>query len=554
MFTYWSKASQGSEKVPKILKYIHRIAFVEDLPTASIDLIKGDLKIGVRFFLDQVEGPEDLLFILIHERNHWILRRLYPEALDEMDYPPGLLNFAEDAYVNGIGRRQIPSTLPERFYHRPEELLLTGRHSQVDWGFFQIGAGSLNPLEKAHAGLYRGNRALLKELGETPVSGVSMPGYSRWMDLVLSWYREAQARGEEVRETNPGPGEGEPAPVSEKGGNQAKDRGKETPASPPPNPETKANEPKPNRSQGDSPGTGEEKEGPPSPGSPLSDGTPDQGETEPSQTVSGDDKASPEEGGWPSLDQFLESYIPLVENTPRPEGTEAQMSLGGTGLRRVPIPPLTPDDPVVGLILNTSDLPEFRDQVEIFDGASFVGIEGVIKGILSDRATEKIYAGYSVPVPPVLTRRDLLTLAGGNIPPVWGRDWGVQGPNLHLYVDVSGSMTRWYGYIPYIYQALRHLGGRVFQFSTRVVEVDPEALYLETTGGTSFDAVAKHLLEEEVRGAILITDGIGVLSASFIGPLRERLETLVYIKTEDNPKRNWEVLATEVLALKGGKG
>ncbi|MFA4901846.1 MAG: hypothetical protein WC600_03785 [Desulfobaccales bacterium] len=108
IFSYWSDCCQGSERVPKILKYIHEITFDEALPTAPVDLYKGDLTIGVRFFLDHITGPEDLLFILIHERNHLILRRLYPDVLPGADYPPELFNFAEDAYVNAIGRRRRP--------------------------------------------------------------------------------------------------------------------------------------------------------------------------------------------------------------------------------------------------------------------------------------------------------------------------------------------------------------------------------------------------------------------------------------------------------------
>jgi hypothetical protein len=94
-------------------------------------LLKYGFPNGVQFFLDHITGPEDLLFILIHERNHLILRRLYPDVLPGDNYPREVFNFAEDAYVNAIGRRQVASTLPERFYHQPE-LLLTAKHSCID--------------------------------------------------------------------------------------------------------------------------------------------------------------------------------------------------------------------------------------------------------------------------------------------------------------------------------------------------------------------------------------------------------------------------------------
>jgi hypothetical protein len=122
IFSYWSDCCQGSERVPKLLKYIHEIRFDEALPTAAVDLLRGDLKIGVNCFLEHLIGPEDVLFILIHERNHLILRR------------------------------QVASTLPERFYRQPGGLLLTCKHSYIDWTLFHIkGYGNHNYLKQAHA-------------------------------------------------------------------------------------------------------------------------------------------------------------------------------------------------------------------------------------------------------------------------------------------------------------------------------------------------------------------------------------------------------------------
>jgi hypothetical protein len=155
--------------------------------------MRGDLKIGVQFFLDHIAGPEDLLFILIHERNHLILRRLYPDVVPGADYPPEVFNFAEDAYVNAIGRRQVVSTLPERFYHQPGELLLTAKHSAIDWTLFHIGGnGDYNYLKQAHAALYHRNPALLSLLGEVVVETGGFSGYRRWMELVSQWYWEKQ--------------------------------------------------------------------------------------------------------------------------------------------------------------------------------------------------------------------------------------------------------------------------------------------------------------------------------------------------------------------------
>ena len=194
LFSYWSSCCQGSERVPKILKYIREISFDEALPTACIDLVKGRLKLGVGFFLDQIQGPEDFLFILIHERNHLILAKLYPDLNPGNGYPLDLFNFAQDAYINAIGRRTIPSTLPERFYQDPLEMVLTGRHSRIDWSGFRI-KGDSSLVKEAHQGIYRGNYSLMQALGER-LEGVGIPGYREWMEVMAEWYQESRSQAQ----------------------------------------------------------------------------------------------------------------------------------------------------------------------------------------------------------------------------------------------------------------------------------------------------------------------------------------------------------------------
>jgi hypothetical protein len=509
VFTYWSDCCQGSERVPKILKYIHQITFDEALPTANVDLRKSDLTIGVEFFLDHIAGPEDLLFILIHERNHLILRRLYPDIMPGHDYPREVFNFAEDAYVNAIGRRQVASTLPERFYRQPLELLLTAKHSRIDWNLFSLnGNGTHNYLKHAHASLYQWNPALLQALGEVVGSPSGFSGYRRWMDLVCQWYVGKEAEGsqdpdEELDHEEDGDAgsDGDPEPDQEE-----------------PLAAVEENLPEPGGQEGG-----------------------ETGATDTGEGVAKDD-------GFHELAEAIKTYAPLVQGSAL-EIECSEASEAGSGVRKVPIPDLRPGDPVFNLILETSDLSEFHHQVRLFEPQALSGIDDAIQGVLADRATEKTLEGYSVPVPPAITRKDLFSLAGGVIPAVWERRWGVERPNIDLYIDVSGSMGYYYGYIPYIYDALRAVRGRVFQFSTRVVEVDPEDPFLHTTGGTRFDAVAQHLLAAESRAAIILSDGHGLLSNRHIEALKAQLETLIYIKVQPNREQNWEHVATEVIVL-----
>ncbi len=558
VFSYWSDCCQGSERVPKILKYIHQITFDETLPTARVDLRRGDLALGVQFFLDHITGPEDLLFILIHERNHLILRRLYPDVMPGFDYPREVFNFAEDAYVNAIGRRQVASTLPERFYRQPWELLLTAKHSRIDWTRFRAGGnGSYNSLKHAHAALYHRNPALLQAVGEVVWAPSSLSGYRQWMNLVCQWYvgqEDEEVENGEMAETS-GTGESEegtasegvPAGSANTDGTDAPDTEAEAgqdQASPDDEPADSAESMA--QGEGNDNGSEPDQEEPMAASEETLPEPEDQGNGGAGASDAGEGAANDE--GFQALAEAIKTYAPLVEgSTQEIDGSEA--SEVDSGIRRIPLPNLKPGEPIVDLILETSDLREFRHRVRLFEPGALAGIDDAIQGVLADRATEKTLEGYSIPVPPALTRKDLFSLAGGVIPAVWERRWGVERPQIDLYIDVSGSMGHYYGYIPYLYDALRAVRGRVFQFSTRVVEVDPEDPFLHTTGGTQFDAVAKHLLTEGSRAAIILSDGHGTLATHYVDALRAQLETLVYIKVQPNREQNWELVATEVVVL-----
>jgi len=193
IFKYWSGCCRDSERVPKILKFIKHIAFDPGVPTASVNFMKGELRIGIQFFLDHINGPEDLLFILIHERNHLILRKLYPYVIRD-DYPRHLFNFGEDAIINALSRKYVPSTLPERFYKRPMEMILTGKHSRIDWDHFKTDDNGMNRLKDAHAAIYKSNFNLLRAIGESSLYSANSCGYEQWMKLVLEWHKWMKQR------------------------------------------------------------------------------------------------------------------------------------------------------------------------------------------------------------------------------------------------------------------------------------------------------------------------------------------------------------------------
>jgi len=575
LFEYWSKCSGGSDKVPKILTYIHRIRFDEGIETAQIDLIKGDLKIGVKFFLDWIQGPEDFLFLLIHERNHLILRTLYPQVNPET-YPEALFNFAEDAYINGISRRTIPSTLPERYYKNERELILTGYHNRIDWNRYCLkGNKSTNPIGLHHAGLYWHNRALLKAIREV-IYNPGMVGYEQWMGLMAKWYEETRFT-ETLKGFGEKGGKGFKRPQPEDEPDDQGETGQERSANNPSLEEEASQRPEAEGQVSDGEETREGTESDQADGETNSQGqdSPDKNpashskrkqsedddqdedeDEDEDEETSGDpfdeEEANPLPVNRPGrvFDPVLPDYVPLVVN---PDRIRPSSSLGGNPegdeVKRIPIPFLRPDDPVVNLIRETSEIDDFTRKVEALTPEKLGQVEGLIRDTLSDRATDQVWKGYSVPVPFSISRKNAFELALNHTPVIWEKDYGVEASLIDIYVDVSGSMEAYYGYIPLIYDALRFLRGKVFEFSTEVFEADFETGYFQTTGGTNFDVVARHILERGSKAVILISDGGGYLTPKNLEALKAQIEALVYLKVEDNDERSWEDLATKLIVL-----
>ena len=579
MFGYWSGCCRGSERVPKILKYIKHISFNPLVPTAVINFMKGDLMIGVQFFIDHIDGPEDLLFILIHERNHLILRKLYPDVC-RPDYPKHLFNFGEDVFINAISRRHIPSTLPERFYNKPMELLLTARHNHINWEHFKLSEYDANRIKDAHGAMYMLNYTLLKALGESRIISARSCGYKQWMALILEWHKKMQENSRQAQASRErmNSGNGEPVKPDTDIDQSAGDHGSnEDKAEPVEGTEAKVSDDSPEDVEPINEDESDAKEGEREVSeSDEEDGHKDkqvgecgtneiekdndsgieetnEAEVKDIAAVESDqeDKGDEQDQAATAIDSVLKRIVPLVQDDSSPVIMDAQAGVSekANNMVKQPLPNLKPNDPVVQLILSTCEIVEFKNQVQIFEGDILEHVDGMIKGILSDRATERSYDGYSVSVPFTITRRDVFALSAGETPVLWQKRVGVERPFIDLYVDVSGSMTKYYGYIPFMYEALKHVMGRVFQFSTGIVEVDYKDLYLHTTGGTSFDKVALHMIKEQTRCAIVFSDGMSRISNRHMELLKRQLEHLVYIKIQENDYHNWEHLATDIILL-----
>jgi hypothetical protein len=97
----------------------------------------------------------------------------------------------------------------------------------------------------------------------------------------------------------------------------------------------------------------------------------------------------------------------------------------------------------------------------------------------------------------------------------------------HIYLDVSGSMDT---VLPFVYGALvpllPYLHKRVHLFSTEITDIRPEQIRrgaINTTWGTEIDCVTRHMLENKVKRALLLTDGwVGKVPKEHATELRKR--------------------------------
>jgi hypothetical protein len=87
----------------------------------------------------------------------------------------------------------------------------------------------------------------------------------------------------------------------------------------------------------------------------------------------------------------------------------------------------------------------------------------------------------------------------------------VRGEQVHVYLDVSGSMD---AALPALYATLASLSGllhpKLHLFSTRIDDIDLRQLARGvrfTTGGTNIAPVTRHALENRVQRALFVTDG-----------------------------------------------
>lgn len=119
-------------------------------------------------------------------------------------------------------------------------------------------------------------------------------------------------------------------------------------------------------------------------------------------------------------------------------------------------------------------------------------------------------------IPLKISNRDAFKLAMGWIPPFFENDnekiAEEQNHGIAVYMDVSGSF---YSYIPHVLgvlECVEDLVEKVFQFSNIVVEIPfsdikKQNVKIESTGGTDFDCIIAHAVENKFDKILILTDG-----------------------------------------------
>ena len=129
------------------------------------------------------------------------------------------------------------------------------------------------------------------------------------------------------------------------------------------------------------------------------------------------------------------------------------------------------------------------------------------------------------------------------------------GDSVHLYLDVSGSVEP---FLEPLYAAIRGAARLIWRdvhlFSTDVVDVpirDLAKRACQTTGGTSIVAVARHIRQNGVRRAVIVTDGeVGCLGTRDEETLRETILG-VALTNERQEEGDLARLARHVVVLPG---
>jgi len=145
-------------------------------------------------------------------------------------------------------------------------------------------------------------------------------------------------------------------------------------------------------------------------------------------------------------------------------------------------------------------------------------------------------------VPNFHDRRTATMYAKGRMPVFHTRPQIGSKVLVPCYLDVSGSQEHVLDHTSLAVSKLRQeLGNVVYCFSTKIYEAKVTSLKnrdsIQSTGGTDFDIVAEHILKNNFRCAVIITDGEASLDSRLAEKLKQRNVQITVGWTTPSPSK-----------------
>jgi len=186
-----------------------------------------------------------------------------------------------------------------------------------------------------------------------------------------------------------------------------------------------------------------------------------------------------------------------------------------------------------------------------------------LKGEIVQKIIEMIWddSGGSMSVPfhgegvlPFYSRSDFVFIPGNVFVPIFHGNTVSQEDEIgvRIYIDVSGSI---HYHIPFLLSVIENLGELVaypiFGLSTFVYPITRQQLLdrtYRTTGGTDFDAFAKHVMENKYKKVVFITDGLGWMSEENASFLKQNVDILTLL-TEQNDMSSVKLFSRECMVI-----
>lgn len=536
--------------------YVKRINLTNKIPTACVNLITGNMDIGVNFFKEKINSIEDCMFIIFHERNHRIIDFVSKKTKSydiDKSVTHELINFAEDGYINGNVLNFISSDLPEKYYNDEEvkegEKLQYSYLSSNTYGFYKYlqsvckdidfekylksftkknsGKFANNMIESfnnikdlsclvllLHNELYKNikssnlirnnaknneEKSFYKDIENFEVSFE----YIDWMNAFFKWHKSLPK--DEQKNFDDENNVSELVIDSENeesyGGDDTKNDNNKESSSGSGNKEDKENK---DSNKGN---TKEEQE--------------NQGKYKKSDETREKINAAKivKETGKCSKKPLENGYY----HFPEEESKEEQK------VKRIIKDVMTSNEKdKIG-----KNVDEYS--VRMKSNVLQVVANNIAKNIISCNVNNHDMQVGSFIMPSSFARKDLFTMGAGHNPIVYTKNISLGGIKFKLYVDVSGSMDKYLPIVGKLTNNLKEYVDRVFMFSTEVREQPLTQLdrYF-TTGGTDFDVVAESIINNKFNNVIILTDGESYMTAENKEKMKRFVKNLYYIHVGSN--------------------